>query len=119
MTSAPAKPDTGRNDELRSIMPRLLPRRLGSARRRLFWFLLPSSTDALTFSRYRRGGFPTPALTDIRHRPVHAVGGLDDFGIHLVGALRLDQLGDFLHGIDVGRFQIALEDGAEALVRRD
>src|SRR5258708_18110744 len=40
-------------------------------------------------------------------------------GIHLVGALRLDQLGDLLDGIDVRGFQIGLADLAEAQIAGD
>ena len=40
----------------------------------------------------------------------HLVGGLDDFGIHLVGPLRADEVTDFLDRIDVGGFEITLVD---------
>ena len=51
------------------------------------------------------------ALGDRRR---HLVGRLDHLGVHFVGALGGDQLGDLLDGIDVGALQIALMDLAEA-----
>src|SRR5215470_6950504 len=49
----------------------------------------------------------------------HLVGRGDHLGIHLVGALRLDQLGDLLDGIDVRGFEIGLHDLAEAQIAGD
>ena len=44
----------------------------------------------------------TPELAHaLRHRLHHFIRGLDDLRIHFVGALRGDQLGDFLDGVDV------------------
>src|SRR5438132_8621121 len=40
----------------------------------------------------------------------HFIRGLDDLGIHFVGALRRDQLGDFLNRVDVRGFEILLVD---------
>src|SRR3954454_10885135 len=40
----------------------------------------------------------------------HLVGRSNHLGVHLIGALRLDQLGDFLDGIDVRGFQVGLAD---------
>ena len=44
----------------------------------------------------------------------HLVGGLDHLGVHLIGALRRDQVGDLGDRIDVGGFEIALLDDAES-----
>ena len=51
----------------------------------------------------------------LRGRLQHLVGRGDDLGVHLVGALRGDQVGDFLHGLDVRLFEIALLQVAEAV----
>ena len=48
-------------------------------------------------------------------RRQHLVGGGDDLGVHLVGALRGDQVGDFVDRLDVGLFEIALLQVAEAV----
>jgi len=45
----------------------------------------------------------------------HLIGGADDLGVHLIGALRGDQVGDFRNHLDVGRFKIALLHVAEAV----
>src|SRR5260370_22721440 len=52
-------------------------------------------------------------------RAGHLVSGLNDLGVHLVGALRRDQVGDLGHWIDVGRFDVALLQNAEGRVARD
>src|SRR3954469_406318 len=44
----------------------------------------------------------------------HFIRGLDDLGIHFVGALGGDQLGDFLDRVDVRGFEILLVDLAVA-----
>src|ERR671922_163779 len=49
-----------------------------------------------------------------RQRTEHVICGLDHLGIHLVGALRRDQLGDFLHRIDVRVLEVALMQRAKA-----
>src|SRR3954454_17950994 len=38
----------------------------------------------------------------------HLVGRADDLGVHLIGALGGDQVGDFGHHLDIGLFEIAL-----------
>ncbi len=43
----------------------------------------------------------------------HFICGRNGFGVHLIGPLSADQLGDFLHRIHVGHFKIALTQGAE------
>ena len=54
----------------------------------------------------------------------HLVGGADHLGVHLVGALRGDQVGHFRDDVDVGLFEAALRDAAvafgvgEAVLRR-
>src|SRR5207247_10594634 len=45
----------------------------------------------------------------------HLVGWTDDLGVHLVGALRGDQVGDFCDHLDIGLFEIALLHVAEAV----
>ncbi len=45
----------------------------------------------------------------------HLVGGADHLGVHLVGALGGDQVGDFEHDFDVGLFEVALLHVAEAV----
>ena len=45
----------------------------------------------------------------------HLVGGADDLGVHLVGALRRDQVGDFGDHLDIGLFEVALLQVAEAV----
>ena len=45
----------------------------------------------------------------------HLVGCGDDLGVHFVGALRGDQIGDFAHRLDIGLFEIALLQVAEIL----
>src|SRR5690349_13296366 len=48
----------------------------------------------------------TPELAHaLRYRLGHFVRGLDDLGIHFVGALCRDQLGDFLDRVDVRGFE--------------
>src|ERR1044072_8658730 len=43
----------------------------------------------------------TPELAKpLRYGRGHFIRGLDDLGVHFIGALRRDQLGDFLDGID-------------------
>src|SRR5580704_2853268 len=54
----------------------------------------------------------------LRSRLQHFVGGGNDFGIHLVGALRRDQIGDFGYRLDVGLFEIALLQRAGAVCSR-
>jgi len=48
------------------------------------------------------------------HGGEHVVGRLNDLGVHLIGALRGDQLGDLLDRVDVGGLQISLLQAAEA-----
>src|SRR4029453_121685 len=38
----------------------------------------------------------------------HLVGGADHLGVHLVGALRRDQVGNLGHHLDIGLLEIAL-----------
>src|SRR5690606_6334316 len=45
----------------------------------------------------------------------HLVSARDDAGVHLVGTLGGDEVGDFGDRVDVGHFQIALEQVAGAL----
>src|SRR6185295_4125633 len=45
----------------------------------------------------------------------HLVGRADDLGVHLIGALGGDQVGDFGHHLDVGLFEIALLHVAKAV----
>ena len=45
----------------------------------------------------------------------HFVGRGDDLGVHLVGALRGDQIGDLGHRLDVGLFEAALQQRAGAV----
>src|SRR3981189_2966525 len=45
----------------------------------------------------------------------HLVGGGDDFCVHLVGALRCDQVGDFGDDLDIGRFEVRLLHVAHAV----
>ena len=42
----------------------------------------------------------------------HLVGRAHDLGVHLIGALGGDQVGDFGHHLDIGLFEIALLDVA-------
>ena len=51
----------------------------------------------------------------LRGRLQHFVGRGDDLGIHLVGALRRDQIGNFDHRFDVGLFEVALLQRAGAV----
>src|SRR6185295_18114173 len=44
----------------------------------------------------------------------HVIGGLDDLRVHLIGALRRDELGNLLHRIDVGVLEVALIHAAKA-----
>src|SRR5262245_7363240 len=46
----------------------------------------------------------------------HFVRRLDDLGVHLIGALRGDQVGDFLHRVDVRGLEEALQRRGEALL---
>ena len=48
----------------------------------------------------------------------HFIGCLNDLGIHFVGALRRNEIGDFLDGIHVGSFEIPLLDVSEARIIR-
>ena len=52
-------------------------------------------------------------LSQRRNRAEHLVGSLNDFRVHLISALRRDQLGNFGHRIDVRSFQIALQNRTE------
>src|SRR5438067_8265715 len=53
----------------------------------------------------------TPELAKaLRYGRGHFIRGLDDLGIHFVGALRRDQFGDFLDRVDVRGFEILLVD---------
>src|SRR6266702_3228487 len=61
---------------------------------------------------------PELATEILRHRLRHLVRRLDDLGIHLIGALRRDQFGDFLDGIDVRGLEILLVDLAIAGIAR-
>src|SRR5438132_7099670 len=45
----------------------------------------------------------------------HLVGRADDLGVHLIGALGGNQVGDFGHHLDVRLFEIALLDVAKAV----
>ena len=44
---------------------------------------------------------------------------LDHLGVHLVGALRLDEVGDLLYRVDVRGLEVALRHRAEAGIARD
>src|SRR3984957_6344571 len=60
----------------------------------------------------------SPRMTSRLHLGVglqHLVGGGDDLGVHLVGALGDDKRGDLADRVDVGGFGIALQNGAKAL----
>src|SRR5262245_21809700 len=46
----------------------------------------------------------------------HLVGCLDDLGVHLVGALRGNQVGHLLHRVDVGGLEEALQRGGKTLL---
>src|SRR3954451_6315090 len=53
----------------------------------------------------------TPELPKtLRYRRCHLIRCLDDLGIHLIGPLSGNQLGDFLDGIDVRSLEIVLVD---------
>ena len=45
----------------------------------------------------------------------HLVGGADHLGVHFVGALRRDQVGNFGDHLDIGLFEVALLHVAEAV----
>src|SRR5260370_34492841 len=45
----------------------------------------------------------------------HLVGRADDLGVHLIGALGGDQVGDFGHHLDIGLFEVGLLHVAEAV----
>src|SRR6185369_8971302 len=49
-----------------------------------------------------------------RGRLHHLVGGADDFGVHLVGALGGDQVAHLRDDVDIGLLQAALRDLAVA-----
>src|ERR1700733_5706277 len=51
----------------------------------------------------------------LRRRLQHFVGCGNDLGIHLVSALRRDQVGDFGHRLDIGLFEVALLERAGAV----
>src|SRR4029453_306601 len=45
----------------------------------------------------------------------HLVGRADDLGVHLIGALGRDQVGDFGHHFDIGLFEVGLLHIAKAV----
>src|SRR5690349_16998109 len=55
-----------------------------------------------------------PALLDLVERGQHLVGSLDHLRVHLIGALRRDEVGDLRHDVDVGGLEQALVDRAES-----
>ncbi|EGE59948.1 hypothetical protein RHECNPAF_1760034 [Rhizobium etli CNPAF512] len=59
---------------------------------------------------------PFPLLQVLADDGGHFISGGDHLGIHFVSALRRYQLGDFLHRIDVRRFQITLLHVGEAFL---
>ena len=66
-----------------------------------------------------RGSSAKPfSAHQLRGRLQHLVRRGDDLGIHLVGALRGDQVGDFGDRLDVGLFEAALQQRAGAVGRR-
>src|SRR5262245_44424913 len=88
----------------------------------------PSASKALAFSvtgvaarageAAARAARNTSAFIGLRLQLVgggeHVVGGGDDLGVHLVGALGDDQGRDFGDRVDVGGFGVALLQGADA-----
>src|SRR5690349_5642759 len=65
-------------------------------------------------ARKGRGLMPSPHV--LGYCGSHLVRRLDDLRVHLVGALRRDQLGDLLYRINVGSLEVTLLDGGEARV---
>jgi hypothetical protein len=59
---------------------------------------------------HSRSAFEVVALLE------HFVGGLDRLGIHFVGALGHDEFYHFLDDLDVGHFEEALFEAAEAVL---
>src|SRR5271154_1290904 len=55
-----------------------------------------------------------PSPEQRRGRLHHLVGGTDHLGVHLVGALRGDQVAHLRNHVDIGLFEAALREGAVA-----
>src|SRR5690348_7043192 len=71
---------------------------------------------AAAIARVRIKDFISLLLAQLVQRAEHFVRGLDDLGVHLVCALRGDQVGDLGDGIDVRGLEEALQHGAEPLL---
>src|ERR1700722_19099665 len=56
----------------------------------------------------RRAGKRVIASADLGQGGLHVVRRLDHLGIHLIGPLRGDEIGDLGHDVDVRGFEIAL-----------
>src|SRR5690348_14669221 len=65
-------------------------------------------------NRIMRGFLARPASLHLAQRRHHLVGGLDHFRIHLIGALRRDEVGDLRDDVDIGGLEQALIERAEA-----
>src|SRR3954465_8996822 len=71
-------------------------------------FIFRSSVQALGAGR----------STQLAGRGHHLVGRADNLRVHLVSALRCDQVGDLGHDVDVAGFKRALDEPAIAGSRR-
>src|SRR5688572_6906085 len=65
--------------------------------------------------RRARAIMASPLAEHVGGRLHHLVGRADHLGVHLIGALGGDQVGDFSHDLDIGLFEIALLHVAEAV----
>src|SRR6185437_2251825 len=65
----------------------------------------------------RLPGFSLAA--QVRDGPRHLIRGLDHLGVHFIGALSRNEIGDLGDGIDVGRLYVALLDDPKGSVARN
>src|SRR5271157_4711094 len=96
---------------------------LGSAARsELSQFISPNprspSSPCLT-ARFVESRIPRMLLPHVlRDRARHVGGRLNDLRVHLIGTLRRDKIGNFLHRIDIGAFGIALTNQRKPRIAR-
>src|SRR5690348_14038551 len=57
--------------------------------------------------------FRLGSTAQVGDRPGHLVRGLNDLGVHLIGALSRNEVGDLGDRVDVGRLDVALLDDPE------